>query len=249
MNRDEEILSKLAYEYVIKHESELHGILPWKRILSLFALGFMLSVFTMGQNEIIQTMTDRIGILLMGYSLGVLQDGNSFFRRSFRITWVMMGTRMILPFLSLAGIGWYEPGILVWEIILYSLLIFWMSKGICCLSEGTQWRRSILRSTDGFWWSYIYLMVIPFLAVLCNNAEFVKINKNFIVIGWILLELLILIWFCWNICMIGNKISLIGYGICLLPICRRTKLKCILAVVTGLEFVIYLGVLKIWGGG
>ena len=170
MNHSDIIFEKIAEEYGKKNQKEIMNINPWKSVLRMFLVGFLLSLFRVIDIKEVTVITSQIGIALMIFSLGQLQKENKAFRWSFSSAWGLQMYHLLIPFIFKEGIM-ANVVVLVIEVVLRGIVLFCLCCGIENLSVEIKQKVAIQKYADYLLGAYVYFCVIPILSVIAGYGE------------------------------------------------------------------------------
>lgn len=237
MNHSDIIFEKIAEEYGKKNQKEIMNINPWKSVLRMFLVGFLLSLFRVMDIKEVTVITSQIGIALMIFSLGQLQKENKAFRWSFSFAWGLQMYHLLMPFIYKEDIM-ANVVVLVIEVVLRGIVLFCLCCGIENLSVEIKQKAAIQKYADYLLGAYVYFCVIPILSVITGYGEY-GIDENIINIGWILLEILAVVLFIWSLMKIVRELRDMGYGLQPLSVEKMQLLKWIVLVISILKIGIH----------
>lgn len=152
INRDNQIsdayLSQLAQVYGVKHSGEVDKIVPWKKYLNYLALGILMSLITVTNYELLNSITQTVGMMLLVYGLGVMQKGNRFIACSYRISLGFMLYQLLASLISVK----YSLVYLLFGLTIgfYTMILLYFIKGMAQIVDNPERKESIVKSLDGY---------------------------------------------------------------------------------------------------
>lgn len=245
MNQDNQIseayLNQLAQVYGTRHSDEVDRIVPWKKYLNYLALGILMSLITVTNRELLNSITQTIGMVLLVYSLGVMQEGNRFIAYSYRVSLGFMLYHLFLGIIHVENRLVYM--IFVITIMFYVVILLLFIKGMAQIVENPQRKESIVKSLDGIMWSALYILNMFIFGTITGRGGYTW-NENAVGIFWLVGIIIAIVCWCQNFERLSRKLALDGYGI---QVVSTRKKQYIQMLVWGWAILnIVLGFVEFW---